>query len=139
MPRVRKDNRGGPRLGKPGQAYQNRTDLNQPVRTTTGQQYGQAQQQQQSQQQIPLPQAPPPMGPPPTPLDAPSGRPDEPVTSGAPLGPGPGPESLGLPEPPAQLSPIEELRAIASVYDYPEIRELLNIADLENDQRSLFG
>lgn len=31
-----------------------------------------------------------------TPLDAPTERPDEPVTAGAPSGPGPGPEALGL-------------------------------------------
>lgn len=31
-----------------------------------------------------------------TPFGAPTNRPDEPVTSGSPLGPGPGPESLGL-------------------------------------------
>jgi hypothetical protein len=33
------------------------------------------------------------------PLGAPTQRPGEPVTSGAPSGPGPGPESLGLPNP----------------------------------------
>jgi len=32
--------------------------------------------------------------PPPSPLDAPSNRPGEPVTSGLPIGPGPGPEAL---------------------------------------------
>lgn len=31
----------------------------------------------------------------PTPFGAPSERPDEPVTAGAPVGPGPGPEALG--------------------------------------------
>lgn len=41
-----------------------------------------------------------------TPLYAPSQRPDEPVTSGIPLGPGPGPEVLGLPQQTESLSSI---------------------------------
>jgi hypothetical protein len=31
-----------------------------------------------------------------TPLSAPTERPDEPVTAGAPMGPGPGPEAMGM-------------------------------------------
>ena len=41
-----------------------------------------------------------------TPFGAPTERPDEPVTAGAPLGPGPGPEALGLP-----LTPQQEMAA----------------------------
>lgn len=41
-----------------------------------------------------------------TPLYAPSQRPDEPITSGIALGPGPGPEVLGLPQQTESLSSI---------------------------------
>ena len=119
MPR----SRGGVRAGSPGSAYSNRSDLNAnrslPVTSVPGQTYGAAQAQQNAQRMVPMappsvglppgpggamgggapsPGAPPgPAGMPPgslTPLDAPSERPNEPVTHGAALGPGPGPESL---------------------------------------------
>jgi hypothetical protein len=54
-----------------------------------------------------------------TPFGAPSERPGEPVTSGAPVGPGPGPESLGLPSSDAEAAallpylPMLERRAAA--------------------------
>lgn len=108
MPRARKNNRGGPRAGQRGRAYPNRSDLNaQPVRTVPGQTYGEAGQQAAAQAQIPLPATQPitgqPVGPgAPAPLEqavpllAPSDRPDEPLTAGAPVGPGPGPEAVGL-------------------------------------------
>ena len=41
-----------------------------------------------------------------TPLYAPSQRPDEPITSGIAMGPGPGPEVLGLPQQTESLSSI---------------------------------
>ena len=41
-----------------------------------------------------------------TPLFAPSQRPDEPITSGIAMGPGPGPEVLGLPQQTESLSSI---------------------------------
>ena len=92
-----------------------------PVRTVPGQTYGAAEQQQNAQRMVPM--AAPSIGLPPagaagpmgagggaasaagappsslppgalTPLDAPSERPDEPVTHGAALGPGPGPDTL---------------------------------------------
>jgi len=53
MPRTGK---GGPRNGKVGQMYGNRTDLNTslPVTTVTGQGYGEAAQQRAAQQAIPM-------------------------------------------------------------------------------------
>jgi hypothetical protein len=97
MPRKRKTQPG------PGGAYPNRTDLTQPVRTPTGQAYGEAQALQQAQSQQPLPQQPgieqvlaaaqghnfQPVG-----LNAPTQRPFEPITQGLPMGPGAGPEVL---------------------------------------------
>lgn len=97
---------GGRRQGQAGTAYANRSDLNGPVpiRTAPGQPYGSAKQQEAAQQITP-------MGPPTTasgpaapvaaavpggltPLNAPSQRPNEPITSGLPMGAGPGPEVL---------------------------------------------
>lgn len=98
------------------------------ARTPTGLPYGQHQALQQAQQQMPVsgPATPgmppggapgiPPMAPdhpqvlqaaqgfnpPIQPLTRPSERPHEPVTSGIPLGAGPGPEALNHPSPTAQ-------------------------------------
>lgn len=116
--------RGGRRAGAPGKAYSNRTDLNRtvPISAPTGQAYGARAEQIAAQRAIPIarpatdsvPVAPGPVaggaaglggatspGPavPPrdvTPLGAPTDRPDEPVTAGVPVGPGPGPEIANL-------------------------------------------
>ena len=101
--------RGGRRQGRTGQAYGNRTDLNGslPVQTAPGQPYGQAGQQAAAQKAVPMgtPTVPPPAAPQPgqpepqyaTPQDVPgltdpTARPDEHLMTGAPSGPGPGPE-----------------------------------------------
>jgi len=116
--------RGGRRVGAPGVAHGQRTDLNkpatQPIQVAPSAQYGQGVQQLQSQQAIPLPNnnalpstanqavqqqqaaATVPAGPMPGELGGlqdPSQRPNEPVTHGALSGPGGGPEVLqtGLP------------------------------------------
>lgn len=85
--------RGGPRSGRPGGSYSNRSDLQNGPRlapaAAKGQPYGEAGAQLASQAQIPL--APPT---PPIPLSAPSTRPNEPVQAGLSLGPGPGPDSI---------------------------------------------
>lgn len=105
----RSNGRGGPRQGKPGVSYPQRTDLNE--RGFTGQTYGTRQAQIEAVRAVPA--APPPApqtGPPPVDPNAPkpgsmpdlfgpTDHPDEPVTAGAPVGPGPGPEALGLTEP----------------------------------------
>jgi hypothetical protein len=106
--------RGGVRNGTPGTAYANRTDLQSvkplPVRTGPSAVYGDSANLARAQQAVPM--APPPSGvpqsggggpsggsvpagPPPVDLHAPSDRPNEPVTAGLPVGPGPGPEALG--------------------------------------------
>src|SRR5215831_3219302 len=106
--------RGGRGKPQPGKPYGNRTDYQQPVQVVSGQQYGQRQALANAQRTIPLPNnvATPPPAPPqppppaaaPAPMPAPPGsagafdrpteRPQEPVTTGLPLGPGPGPEVL---------------------------------------------
>lgn len=105
--------RGGRRAGKPGGQYGNRSDLQNGPRTlpataAPGQTYGAAKQQVDAQRAVPmasgpsLPQADPAAAGPLTtpvnvvPLDAPSNAPDEHVLAGAPMGPGPGPESLAV-------------------------------------------
>lgn len=109
--------RGGQRQGAPQTSYSNRADLNapkpMPPQAATGQPYGVAGQQLAAQQQIPVapPPAPggqtppssapsaPPAGPLPgqvVPLNAPTMRPDEHFMTGAPMGPGAGPEVLSM-------------------------------------------
>lgn len=96
--------RGGARAGRPGATYGNRTDLGVaklPAVAAPGQVYGVGKQQTDAQQAVPMaPQPVPqtPQGPPPAQpvqpgslgaLDRPTERPNEPVTAGAPVGPGP--------------------------------------------------
>lgn len=89
-------------------ALSQRTDR-QPIATLPDAQYGEAQNYKQIQQGAPIPRIAPPSGgsmsppagggqpapPQLTPIGAPTQRPGEPVTHGAPLGPGAGPEALG--------------------------------------------
>jgi len=123
--------RGGARQGTPGTAYGQRTDLNQPISTVPGQEYGMAKQQADAQRAIPMAASPvaaapaqpqQPQGqraPLPQPgtmphLD-PTNRPDEPVTAGLPFGPGPGPEAISRPAPriSQQFSQLAELSGTA--------------------------
>ena len=102
--------RGGARQGDAGTAYGNRTDLNMPISTVPGQEYGKAAQQEAAQSAVPM--AASPVAPVQTeqpvqavqyqPMPRPGSlpyldttmRPTEPVTAGMPFGPGPGPEAL---------------------------------------------
>jgi hypothetical protein len=110
--------RGGARQGKPGTQHLNRTDLNVaklPATAAPGQTYGQAGQQLAAQSAVPMGQQPtttPGAATPPTaapgvtpgslgPLTAPTARPDEPLTAGAPFGAGPNqpPTAPAAPDP----------------------------------------
>lgn len=129
------ENRGGKRTGTPGVAYGNRTDLN-AAGPSAG--YGQRVAQERAMQALPV--APPPAPPRPNapastrpgtpgpidaPIDAPTARPDEPLTAGAPVGPGPGMEAIGM-----DLNPVAtRLRAIYQILPNEDLRELLE--DLE--------
>lgn len=110
--------KGGQRAGTPGQAYTNRTDLNQSrtlaLRAAPGQTYGARAAQLEAQRTIPMATPAPPTPPAPTPpaaasgpgrgapippgffgpLERPTERPNEPVTTGVASGPGAGPEIL---------------------------------------------
>lgn len=122
--------RGGRRRGQVGKPYPNRTDLRttQPPKAAPGQPYGEAKAQLDAQRAIPLSRTPAPggsPGPPSTaalagmlggggpvsvpPLNSPSTRPNEPITSGLSTGPGPGPEALKYP---AQASEDDQMLAV---------------------------
>lgn len=95
---------GGAREGKQGKSYPQRTDLNAaPVRTAPGQAYGAAAAQAAAQQVVPMAQTPV-VG-----LHAPSARPGEHVMTGAPRGPGAGPEILPSPQRDFSTSPTTPL------------------------------
>lgn len=117
---------GGPRTGTPGKAYANRIDL---PAAAPGQPYGVAGQQAAAQRVIPLPMGQgAPQGdpmqeaplPPVVPLDAPTQRPDEPVTAGMPFGDGPGPPPM--PDPNQQ-----SLQWLQSIYQVAPSNDLLEV------------
>jgi hypothetical protein len=97
---------GGPSVDNPKQA----------ARYISGGSYGDGQEMMAIQQAAPMAEAPGvPTGmpmdlPEPVPFGAPTQRPDEPVTAGNPMGPGPGPEVMGLAKP--AMSPEERERAL---------------------------
>jgi hypothetical protein len=120
---------GGERKGRPGQAYPNRTDMQAGDR-----QYGDGVNQAAVKSATPN-AAPPRGGPvPPAPgqldgLGAPTQRPDEPVTAGLNVGPGPGAEGLqpGTTHDPA----LWELRALAQLHPSPDLLRLIAYAERE--------
>lgn len=131
MPRTRQ---GGARQGKPGANYPNRTDMQLAPRAAPGQSYGAAAEQLRGQEAVPMgapPTAVPPVGggapagevpmpPPPTPLAAPTGRPDEPITAGLAMGAGAGPEALGMEEvDPDMMTLIQQLPALEKIASLP--------------------
>lgn len=140
--------RGGRRSGQVGKPYPNRRDLRtkQAPKAAQGQPYGEAKQQLDAQRAIPLSRTPAPQGvrpgPPETaavagmvgggsvsvpPLNAPSARPNEPITAGLRTGPGPGPEALNLP---VQSSEDDQmlavLRAFHQAYPNSDIARLIS-------------
>lgn len=116
--------RGGKRVGTPGKAYANRTDLGGqnvvgprpaatgkvPIQTAPNQAQGNATAQREAQKVIPmggnapvqLPAAPPPS--PLTSLFAPTSSPNEPVTTGVDMGSGAGSAILNLGQNSSRLS-----------------------------------
>lgn len=129
--------RGGRRSGTPGTAYGNRTDLQRPTTlaptAAPGQTYGAAGAQLASQQVVPmgnpsLPSAPQAQAAPPLQPGSlghilrPTEMPDQPLTHGAPFGPGPGPA-------PAASGPVASLgellnRSATSADATPEVKAL---------------
>lgn len=127
--------RGGRRSGKQYGQYANRADLRAPktlpVQTAPNQAYGVAGQQQQAQRAVPMGAQPVPVGPPPSvpqpvgptgmptplvPLDAPTMRPNEPLTT-------------GVGERPTDDPLIDELRATYLAFPSEDLRELIEDYD----------
>lgn len=117
--------RGGARSGRPGQQYSNRSDLQNAPRlaptANVGQPYGTATEQLSRQQEIPLGRPPTPI-----PLSSPSARPNEPIQSGLPIGPGPGPEAAALSSP----DPVEmTIRALYEAFPNRDLAALIEDMD----------
>lgn len=130
-------NNGGVRQGTPGVLYKNRTDLQAP-KAATGQEYGTAGAQIAAQQAIPLPAQPPVQSahqaaeafqmPTFGAFDRPTERPNEPLTHGAPVGPGAGPEILpGMGGAPTGMSAL--LRTIAGAAGSTDLEQLAQRAE----------
>lgn len=119
MPRKGK---GGPRSGNPGTAYTNRSDLaadTQPVAVPTGQTYGEAGRQQAAMSAIGIPDVQGQLAAMPG-LTDPSQRPEEPLTAGMPMGPGPSPVG-----PPKGTGGLGLLRRMVAESPDPELFDLL--------------
>jgi hypothetical protein len=122
-------------------AYGQRTDLNKMAPSAVpGQTYGEAGAQKSAQRAVPMGASAPPAPPSATPgqygpFDRATERPNEPVTTGNPLGAGAGPEVLPAP-PPAYLQPgsredlISQVRYIYSKNPNSAVFQLL--LELEN-------
>ena len=98
-----------------------------------GQTYGEATKQKQRTQAVPTGRAPTeqaarravPAAP--GSLTAPTARPDEPITAGAPFGPGIGPTAAGIPMTnPMGDNVIEELKAIYQRFPNDDLADLLD-------------
>ena len=120
-------------------ALSQRTD-GQGARYMAGGEYGEGQELMDLQTSAPMSQAPSPTprgrapraqaapeGAKPTPLFAPTERPDEPITAGAPFGPGPGPAASSAPgrtvaESIAKFLPYDETGTIERLYQLAAAR-----------------
>lgn len=121
--------RGGARKGQPGQSYPNRSDLNvvrgpqsgtdtvaaagqtAPVRNT----------EQPQQRFYPTPDSVPK-------LDDPTARPDEPLSTGLPLGDGAGPEAIGrVPVDPM----IADVRAAYLNHPTPQLERVIRMMQMK--------
>lgn len=117
-------------------AYGQRTDLNGPKAkvkrmVAPGQTYGKATEQMASQRVVPMGGSPTEVQgrqqakqPPLPPLNAPTTRPNEPITAGAPFGPGPGPLGAGIPAFDAKAAALEQLKMIAQLEQNDDLADL---------------
>jgi hypothetical protein len=117
-------------------AYANRTDLNNainrvPMSAATGQTYGKAKEQMDAQRAVPMGSgAVEPSVQRPVPgtlggLSRRSERPNEPITAGAPFGPGMGPEAMGLAGN-SNDAALEELRMIFQMFPNDDLADLID-------------
>lgn len=129
MPRGGRGQHGGPRQGVSGRNYPNRTDIQLapkklPIEAAPGQPYGTRKAQEDAQRAVPIatPAVLPGSLPP---LDADTARPEEPVTAGLPIGPGPGPEAMMRPA----GDGASYLRGLYGAFPSEGLRELLEEID----------
>ena len=104
-----------------------------------GQTYGKRKQQEEAMRAVPM--APSPTGTAPVTrpqpaapgsLTAPTTRPNEPITAGAPFGAGPGPRASGIPiAPSAADQAVRELRLIAQQFRSDELLDLLDSYEIQ--------
>ena len=124
--------------------YSNRSDLRNPMnkvakQVAPGQTYGEGAAQMRSQQAVPMAASPTDTAPAPIMpgslggLDRATERPYEEPTFGSSIGPGPGPEVMGMnpgiPQQWSKVDLVERVRAIASMYPSPVLYSFL--AELE--------
>lgn len=111
--------------------YPNRTDLTTAKSkvkrmVATGQTYGKATEQLRAQREVPLGKSPTQATPrrEVKPLSRKTERPDEPITAGAPFGPGPGPQAAGIPMYNPAVAAIEELKFLAQLEQNDDLADL---------------
>jgi hypothetical protein len=109
-----------------------------PISTASNQQYGMRLAQQKAQQAVPMGQSPTTVPSPPqpqrrvapgtlTPLTAPTGRPNEPITAGANFGAGVDAMGAGiLPTPPSSTDVVEQLVYLNMMYPNPDLQNLID-------------
>jgi hypothetical protein len=120
--------------------YPNRSDLRNsaklPAKAATGQTYGEAGKQLAAQRAVPMaapptavapvatqpPVAPGSMGP----LNRPTERPDEPLTAGAPFGPGTTPQGMQYMGPRNSDPILDELRALYAQFPNDDLANMLD-------------
>lgn len=141
--------RGGQRRGAIGKGYPNRTDMHQPIQAAPGGQYGSVTALKNAQHIVPLPNAAAAVSPPPGPqsvpgggapqvapgdinFEAPTARPNEPVTAGLPVGPGPGPEALNLPDQAGTVA--GQLRTLYANVPAAQNNDFLRLVELAEQQ-----
>ena len=115
-------------------AYPQRTDLNMTPTAAPGQTYGEAGAQIAAQRAVPMgaPAAPTtPSAPTSTPgqygpLDRPTDRPNEPVTAGAPFGPGRMGEQTAYAGPVGGDSVLDELRALYAKFPNNDLADMID-------------
>ncbi len=115
----------------------NRFDLQNPAAKVAkaaakGQTYGKATEQMASQSAVPMGASPSDVSasraaraPKPLSLTAPTERPDEPITAGAPFGPGPNMYQAGIPMVNESQIAMQEIRQIAMMFPNEDLEDLL--------------
>lgn len=119
--------------------YPNRSDLRNPAKkiaakAAPGQTYGEAAKQVEAQRAVPMAAPPTDVAPAPQrvapgqlgPLNRPTERPNEPVTAGAPFGPGPTPQGMAYMGPRNADPILDELRALYAQYPNDDLANMLD-------------